>query len=345
MIAHSAPTLGDQEARAAARVVQSGQVAQGAQVLAFEAQVAERLGRTYAVAVSSGTTALGLVLRALNVAGGRVLMPSYVCTALLHATRQAGAQPELADVAEDGNLAATTAVGAQTRAVIVPHMFGQPAPVASITPAGIPVIEDLAMALGTRDVGGDGIAAICSFYATKMITSAGEGGMVVTDDEGLASEVRALREYDGQDPGVQRWNAKLTDVAAAVGRVQLGRLGEFVMARQRLALSYHKRLASTEYRLPPAHPGANYYRFVLGLPQSRRLQGALDHMRSAGVSCHRPIGRPLHRWLNMEDERYPVSARLWEQSMSIPIYPSLTDAQLRQVCDALTDLTPGGGEV
>ncbi|MBT6147219.1 MAG: hypothetical protein HOH74_17415, partial [Gemmatimonadetes bacterium] len=283
MIPHSCPTLGEEEARAAARVVQSGHVAQGREVEAFEAEVAERLGRTHAVAVSSGTVALGLTLSALNVAEGRVLMPSYVCSALLHATRQAGAQPALADVADDGNLAATTAVSEPLRAIIVPHLFGQPAPVAAIAGAGVPVIEDLAMALGTRDVGGEGIAAVCSFYATKVITSAGEGGMVVTDDAGLAREVRSRREYDGQDPGVLRWNAKLTDVAAAVGRIQLRRLDEFVAARRHLADAYRTALASTRFKLPPDQPAANHYRFVLGLPEGWRLPGVLDRMRSAGV--------------------------------------------------------------
>ena len=342
MIPHSCPTLGEEEARAAARVVQSGHVAQGREVEAFEAEVAERLGRTHAVAVSSGTVALGLTLSALNVAEGRVLMPSYVCSALLHATRQAGAQPALADVADDGNLAATTAVSEPLRAIIVPHLFGQPAPVAAIAGAGVPVIEDLAMALGTRDVGGEGIAAVCSFYATKMITSGGEGGMVVGDDDSLIDEIRSLREYDGHDPQVLRWNAKLTDVSAAIGRVQLRRLDEFVATRRGHAHRYHQLLQDTQLTLPPVSERANGYRFVVQLPDHCRLEDALIHMRDAGVICHRPIDRPLHRWLRIADAQFPASTLLWETSMSVPIYPSMTAQQQDIICAALRKLVGGG---
>lgn len=306
--------------------------------------MAERLGRRHAVAVSSGTAALGLALRALNVEGGQVMLPSYVCTALLHATRQAGAEAVLVDVdPADGNLRADTVVAPQSGAVIVPHLFGQPAPVGDIARTSVPVIEDLAMALGTDGAGSRGLAAVCSFYATKVITSAGEGGMVLTDDADFADEIRSLREYDGQDPAVLRWNAKLTDVAAAVGRVQLRRLDEFVDRRRQLARTYRSRLSSSDLLLPPERAAANDYRFVVRMPKEGDLDAVIGRMQAAGVTCHRPIDQPLHQWLNKDPDRYPVSTLLWETSMSIPIYPTLTGAQQEQVCEAVLTATRTGG--
>ena len=343
MIPHARPTMGDIEAAAAAAVIYSGQLAQGRQVEAFEAEVAERLGRRHAVAVSSGTAALMLTLRALDVKGGRVLVPSYVCSALLHAAHHAGATAVLADVDRvDGNLYAVPAtVEGGIQAVVVPHMFGQPSSIDRSSWGGAAVVEDLAMALGCHGVGTTGVASICSFYATKMITSGGEGGMVVADDASLIDEIRSLREYDGHDPQVLRWNAKLTDVSAAIGRVQLRRLDEFVETRRAHAHRYHQQLQDTEFTLPPVSEGANGYRFVVQLPDRCRLEDALSHMRDAGVICHRPIDRPLHRWLGIEDAQFPVSTLLWETSMSIPIYPSMTTQQQDVICTALMALVEG----
>jgi perosamine synthetase len=344
MIPHSRPTVGDLEAAAAAAVIHSGQLAQGRQVEAFEAETAERLGRRHAVAVSSGTAALMLTLRALDVKGGRVLLPSYVCSALLHAVHHAGATAVLADVDRvDGNLhAEPAATDPGMQAVVIPHLFGQPASIDSSSWGGAAVVEDLAMALGCDGVGTAGVASICSFYATKMITSGGEGGMVVGDDDSLIDEIRSLREYDGHDPQVLRWNAKLTDVSAAIGRVQLRRLDEFVATRRGHAHRYHQLLQDTQLTLPPVSERANGYRFVVQLPDHCRLEDALIHMRDAGVICHRPIDRPLHRWLRIADAQFPASTLLWETSMSVPIYPSMTAQQQDIICAALRKLVGGG---
>ena len=136
MISHSCPTVGEEEAAAAASVVSSERLAQGRQVAAFEEEMADRLGRRYAVAVSSGTAALALTLRAMGVGQSPVLIPSYVCSALLQAAHHAGGRSLLADVEErDGNFDPSAISDASDPTIIVPHMFGQPADVRSIQEA------------------------------------------------------------------------------------------------------------------------------------------------------------------------------------------------------------------
>lgn len=336
-IPHSRPALGEDEARAAQRVVRANAVAQGVQVAAFEEEVAAAVGRRHGVAVSSGTTALELTLRALGAGpGDKVLVPTYVCTALVYAARGAGAEVRLVDVeADTGNLDpdAAHAAAAGCTAAIVPHMFGRPAQGVGPLAAVLPLVEDLAMALGAEGVGGAGVAAVCSFYATKVITAGGEGGMVLTDDEGLADAVRGLREYDGLPLAGVRGNAKLTDLAAAVGRVQLRRLGQFVDRRRALARHYDCELADLGMRRPEPTPGDIHYRYVVSL-DGGQVDEAIAQLTGLGVAARRPVAAPLHRLLQAAGV-FAGAERMWRGALSLPLYPSLSDDEAARVVDAV----------
>ena len=221
-IPHSRPALGEAEAKAVAEVVRGGWVAQGRQVAAFEQAMAKVTGQAQGVAVSSGTAALYVALMALGIgAGDEVVIPSYVCTALWHAVRLTGATPILVDIEpatyDPSPQAVTRVLTRHTKAVIVPHMFGLPADIETLKSHGVPVIEDCAQTLGVTvrgtSVGGTGKLAICSFYATKLLT-AGEGGMVLGRDESLMSRVQTLRQYDQEASLVRAFNYKMTDMQA-----------------------------------------------------------------------------------------------------------------------------------
>src|SRR5437667_1193930 len=201
------PALGEAEAKAVAEVVRGGWVAQGRQVAAFEQAMAKVTGQAQGVAVSSGTAALYVALMALGIgAGDEVVIPSYVYTALWHAVRLTGATPILVDIEpatyDPSPQAVTRVLTRHTKAVIVPHMFGLPANIETLKSHGIPVIEYCAQTLGVTvrgaPDGGSGELAICSFYATKLLT-AGEGGMVLGLDGTLVGRVRALRQYAEQN--------------------------------------------------------------------------------------------------------------------------------------------------
>lgn len=323
MIPHSKPCLGVDERAAAARVLASGMLAQGSEVAAFESEMADFTGRTHAVAFSSGTAALHAALLAVGIGpGARVAMPAYVCAALLQAANHAGATALLVDVGADGNLLAE-AVPSGADAVIVPHLFGKSAAL----PTHGCVIEDTAQSIGGPS-GGQGIMAITSFYATKMLTTAGEGGMALTDDPALAEDLRDRRDYDQRDDFRPRFAYKMTEVQAAVGRVQAGRLAGFVARRQELAARYTEGLSG----LPLVIPGGAdhlFFRYVIATPEADALA---VHLRAAGVDAKRPVYRPLHHYVGGS---FPGADRAHRELLSLPLYPALTDAEAAYIVEAV----------
>jgi dTDP-4-amino-4,6-dideoxygalactose transaminase len=291
--------------------------------------------------VSSGTAALELALRALDVGpDAEVIVPTYACDALHHAVTRCGATAVLAD-ADPATLTlspvdAARRLGRRTRAIIVPHAFGLAVDLAPFEALGVPVIEDCAQALGAR-VGGRaagslGRLAVCSFYATKLMTT-GEGGMVLGPPH-LVARIRDLRDYDERVDLVPRGNAKLTDFQAALGRSQLGRLGVFIGRRRAVAAAYRRRLADLPCRLP-ADVGERhvYHRFVVSVEAP--VEALLGAMGARGVTARRPVFRPLHRALGLGG--YPEAERLWSACVSLPCYPSLTEDEVATVAAAFAE--------
>ncbi len=348
MIPHSRPAIDQEDMRAAAEVLGSGQIAQGPGVERFERDMAAFFGLQGGVAVSSGTAALELALRALRIgAGDEVIMPSYVCAAPWLATQRVGAQARLVDI--DLNtfnidpLSACQAVTDKTRAIIVPHLFGLPADLTALERLGIPLIEDCAQALGVaeqgRPVGTVGRLTVCSFYATKLLC-AGEGGMVLSNDGVLLGRIKSLREYDGA-PTLEpfSFNLKLTDLQAALGRSQLGRFSAFHERRRFLAAAYRDVLSSKTTVCPTEPPGRThgYYRFVIRLPRFRtnpeNLLGLINSLEQQGIHCRKPVFRPLHHYLDQSG--FPNSDEADRTALSIPLYPDLTDDEVRHIQQSL----------
>jgi dTDP-4-amino-4,6-dideoxygalactose transaminase len=335
-IPHSRPTLGAAEADAAAEAVRSGYVAAGERTAAFERELAERVGLAGAVAVSSGTAALYATLKALDVGpGDEVLVPAFVCTALLHAVWATGAEPVVCDIADPYLFSSESARAHRadrTRAIILPHVFGTPAPVGPFLELGVPVIEDCAQSLGADCSGPRGVAAVFSFYATKMIAT-GEGGMVASDSAELLERVRDRIEYDKKSEAVHRFNLKFHDVAAAMGRVQLSRLDEFVARRRRIAERYDRALGGVPGLVVPAAAGSVYYRYVVACGDPA---GLIAGLRERGVDAARPVDPPLDRVTGTGG--CPASDRAWSRAVSLPIYPSLTDTEVGRVAGAVAEL-------
>jgi len=346
-IPHSRPALGEPEAKAVAAVVRGGWVAQGTQVAAFERTMAKVTGQAQGVAVSSGTAALYLALAALGIgADDEVVIPSYVCSALWHAVRLTGAKPVLVDIEpatyQPSPQAVARALTRHTKAVIVPHMFGLPADIENVKSHGVPVIEDCAQTLGVTvrgaPVGGTGKLAICSFYATKLLT-AGEGGMVLGRDESLVGRVRALRQYDEQDALDPAFNYKMTDMQAALGLCQVARLEDFLARRRTIAARYHEAVREAGLTPPwvPAGLEHGYFRYVVRLPKP--VDPALDRASTFGIGCRRPVFRPIHRYLDLSG--FPETDAAWERALSIPLYPALTDHEVDRIVGALPAILAG----
>ncbi len=270
-------------------------------------------------------------------ASSRVAIPSYVCSALLHAVRYTGAEPVLVDLPESGYNIAPSDVPTSVDVVILPHTFGVAASLGSGSKR--PIIEDCAMALGAtsggKALGSHGPIGVFSFYATKMIC-AGEGGAVTTSDVGLAEAVRDLRDYDGRTDARVRHNYKMTDLQAAIARVQLGKLDAFVARRRELAQTYADRLSDLQIDLPHFGPEDVAYRYVVRVNDDPiRLEHAFD---SAGVSARRPVPTPIHRVLGDPDSRYPKTSNAVDRSLSLPLYPDLSSAEADRVTSVARDL-------
>lgn len=349
-IPHSKPSLGPEELRAVTEVLRSGQITAGPMVAQFERGVAAYIGLHGGVAVSSGTVALELALRALGVGhGDNVILPSYVCSALWLAVQRVGAQARLVDINPTTyNLdpqKVRKARTSRTRAVIVPHMFGLPADLTSLQALDIPLIEDCAQTLGAmeqgRAVGSVGTLTVCSFYATKLLCT-GEGGMVLSSDEALLERVRALREYD-KAPSLNSaaGNCKLTDLQAAIGVAQLNQLGEFLEKRSALAALYRDVLPAEMFTVPAVPAGRThvYYRFVVrlmeGLQSADEFTDYLSRLAHRGLQCRKPVFRPLHRYLDLPD--FPASDDADASAISLPIHPSLTEEAIRQAAHILQE--------
>ena len=326
-----------------AAVIRSGAIAQGAEVAAFERAAAARLGTAAAAAVSSGTAALELALRALDVgAGDEVVIPTYVCDALHHAVTRVGATPVLADASpltlsvEGGEV--RRRLSARTRCAIVPHAFGLAAGLAAFGDLGVPIIEDCAQAIGAQDdgrpVGARGRLAVVSFYATKMVTT-GEGGVVAGPPE-LIARVRDLRQYDEHEDLAPRFNYKMTDFQAALGRSQLARLDQFVGRRRAIAARYAAWLAGGPCGLPPDPAGGRhvYHRFIVDL--RRPVEPVIEALGARGVAARRPVFRPLHRALGRSG--YDAAGALWERRLSLPCYPRLSDEEVDRVAGAVLEV-------
>ncbi len=334
-IPHSRPTLGEEEIKAVAAVMRSGHIAEGEAVARFEKAFAAKMGVQQAVALSSGTAALHLALLAMGIGPGHeVIIPSYVCAALLHAVQYVGALAVPAEIdpltynldPDDVKKRITT----RTAAIIVPHTFGLAADLDRLLHLGVPVIEDCAQALGgtyhKKPLGTFGDAAIFSFYATKMIAT-GEGGMVASGSPEIIARIRDLKAYDGKTADRVRYNYKMTDMQAALGEVQLARLDDFIAQRRKIARLYFKNLKALNIKLPVQVEDHVYYRFVVGLETD--CDGFIQKLALKAMGCARPIFLPIHRHLKRDG--YPVTDKAWETSLSIPIYPSLNDSEIEQI--------------
>ena len=365
------PLLGEEEALAAADAVRSGWVAQGPRVARFEQEFAGIAGAAHGVAVSSCTTALHLALVLHEVGpGDEVIVPSLSFIATANAVRYVGATPVFADVdLATGNLTTETIDAVRTprtRAVVAVHQGGVPFDTAALRKAadgwGVALVEDAACAAGSTAYGqpaGAGAAiAAWSFHPRKLITT-GEGGMVTVDDADQAARLRRLREHGMNVSAADRhassqpvleayletaFNYRMTDIQAAVGLVQLGRLAGLVAQRRQLAARYHELLAGIDGLVPvrdPAYGQTNYQSFWVlldGFGAGR--DDVLAELAARGVSARRGI-MAAHlepAYADVTPGPLPVTERITRESLILPLHHALTDDDQVYIVDILREL-------
>jgi len=363
------PWLGAEEAAAAAAAVSSGWVAQGPRVAEFEESFAAAIGVRHAVALSSCTAGLHLAMVAMGIGpGDEVVVPSLSFIATANAARYVGAEPVFADV--DGatqNLTPATVephLTSQTRAVILVDQAGVPADLDAIRalcePRGIAVIEDAACAAGSvyrgRPAGAGAWLAAFSFHPRKLLTT-GEGGMLITPDGELAGRLRRLREHGmdvsaaqrhaSRQPVIERYlevgfNYRMTDMQAAIGLVQLGKLARLVTARRAMARRYQELLAGlpglTTAR-DPAHGLTNYQSFWVLLPADFRTRrdDLLRLLADEGISARRGImaAHAEPAYAGRARAPLPVTERLCSSSLILPLFHELTDTEQQHIVSVI----------
>jgi perosamine synthetase len=369
------PWLGTEEAEAAAAAVASGWVAQGPRVAAFEKAFAERVGTGNAVATSSCTTALHLSLLALDLApGDEVVVPSLSFIATANVARYVGATPVFADVElATQNVTADTikaVATSATKAVIVVHQTGVPADMADIhnfcDPMEIAVVEDAACAIGATYnghlIGADSDLVAFSFHPRKVITT-GEGGMLTTNQPEWAARLRRLREHGMNVSAAERHHAKtavieqyvetgynfrMTDIQAAVGLVQLGKLDQIVARRRELGLRYVECLGDIPGAVlasDPAHGTTNFQSFWMLLPEDAAVgrDALLGALMERGISARRGImaSHLEPAYAGHPHAELPVSERLTRHSIILPLFHTMTADEQDHVIRSVRELVCG----
>ncbi|HEX8158048.1 MAG TPA: DegT/DnrJ/EryC1/StrS aminotransferase family protein [Solirubrobacteraceae bacterium] len=353
------PVLGDDEERAVREVLRSGQLSLGPQALAFEAAFAQRLGVAHASAVSSGTAGLHLALRAAGVRDGdEVVTTPFSFVASANAPLFERARPVFADIdPRTLNLApdaAAAAVSDRTTALLPVHIFGYPADLPAFERLGLPIVEDACEALGAvhgdgTPVGGRGHPAAFGFYANKQLTT-GEGGMVTTAEEAVKERIDSERNQ-GRAPDMGwldhdrlGFNYRLSEIACAIGLVQLQRLDDMLSRRGRVAASYREALAGIEgLQLPCEDAGGDrrgWFVFVVQLPRDRDRDATIRSLRALGIQS-KPYLPAIHLMTYYRETfghcagEFPVCEDVAARSVALPFFPELTEGQIERVAIAL----------
>ena len=340
---------------AISQVLEKGQFILGPNVAAFEKEVAAYLGVAHGIGVASGTDALILALRALNIGpGDEVIIPAYTFFATAGAVLQVGATPVIVDVEPDTYTIDVDQIAARindkTKAIIPVHLYGHPANMTAVMEIArthnLKVIEDNAQAFGAehagRKTGSIGDVACLSFFPSKNLGGCGDGGMVVTNDAAIAESIRMLRTHGWRKkyfPEVVGYNSRLDEMQAAILRVKLRHVDGWNDRRRVIAEQYRDRLAEDVAKVPTEAAGAHhvYHLFMIEVDDRDTVQQLL---KEQGIPTALYYPRPLHlteplKRFGYLQGQFPVSERASERTLSIPFYPEISQEQLERVVTAV----------
>lgn len=357
MIPAARPEIGDEERTEVDRVLRSGMLAQGPEVAAFEDEFAAVVGGRRCIAVNSGTSALHLAFLAAGIGpGDEVIVPSFSFAATANAVSLTGATPVFVDIELDHFALSPEAVEAaitpRTRGIMPVHLYGHPADMVALSALAerhrLMVFEDAAQAHAASvsgvPVGAWSTAASFSFYPTKNMTS-GEGGMIVTDSPEVERQARMLRNqgmerrYENEVVG---FNTRMTEIHAAIGRVQLRKLATWTARRQANAAFLNDNLEGVV--VPPTASGAVhvYHQYTVRVVDHDRDAFA-EELARRGVGSGVYYPTPIHRLPSFEIPLdLPTTELATTQVLSLPVYPSLSEGELETIVDVVTSVAKAG---
>lgn len=357
MIPAAKPLIGDEERAAVDRVMRSGMLAQGPEVAAFESEFSAIVEGRHSIAVNSGTSALHLSLLAAGVGiGDEVIVPSFSFAATANSVHLAGATAVFADIETDyfalDPSAVEAAITPRTKAIMPVHLYGHPANLPALSAIArrhsLLLIEDAAQAHAASfdgiPVGAWGDAASFSFYPTKNMTS-GEGGMVTTPSDEIARQMRLLRNQGMEKRYANEiigFNTRMTDIHAAIGRVQLAKLAGWTAERQANAKFLSENI--TGVVTPKTAPGTVhvFHQYTIRVEGLDRDEFAAELVkRGVGNGVYYPT--PIHRLpsfgLSLD---LPGTELAASQVLSLPVYPSLTQGELETIAHTVSDIARAG---
>ncbi|MCD6239851.1 MAG: DegT/DnrJ/EryC1/StrS family aminotransferase [Thermotogae bacterium] len=361
MIPISKPLLDEAEIKNVTKVLKSGMLASGERVNNFEDAFADYIGTKYAIATTSGTTALDIALKALDIrSGDEVIVPDFTFISTANAVLFQNAKPVFVDIDEEtfaidpGDV--IEKISPKTRAIIGVHLFGHPFDVEAIQEIcedhNLFLIEDCAQAHGAEykgeKVGCFGTVSCFSFYATKNMTT-GEGGMVLTNDREIERRLRLIINHGQEQKYLHTtlgYNYRMTNIQAAIGIAQLRKLEDFNEERIRNAeyLSGHlKAPLETPYRKKDVKHVYHQYVVKIKKDFSMRRNEFINYLSEKGIgsAIHYPLPihrQPLYQKLGYPKDLCPVSTELSKVVLSLPVHPALTDDDLRYICETINDV-------
>jgi dTDP-4-amino-4,6-dideoxygalactose transaminase len=347
--------LRDEIMPAIEQALQSMQLFLGPNVQALEQDFSEYCGARFGIGVSSGTQALHLALRAAGVgAGDEVITVPWTFIATVEAIVYTGATPVLVDIEPQTYCidveALERAITPRTKAIVPVHVYGHPSDMDRIMALaadhGLFVLEDAAQAHGARyrerTVGSLGHAAAFSFYMSKNLGAYGEAGMITTNDEALAERVRMLRNHGDvgrHEHRVIGYNARLDEVQAAVLRVKLRYLPEWIKLRQEHAAAYHERLADLPVTTPFVADWAehSFYLYTIRTPHREQV---VEQLKARDIGCALHYQRPQHHQPACapyvpDTNAFPNCDAASPEVLCLPMYPELTEEQIAEVCEVV----------
>jgi perosamine synthetase len=342
-ISHSRPWITKQDQLAVQQTLDSGMIACGAKVSEFEQAVANYSSLRFTVSQPSGTVALILALKTLSIGeGDEVILPTYVCKSVLFAVIAIGALPVLCDVDVSGVITAFTVqpcITQKTKAIIAVHIFGRPCDIDELRIFSVPIIEDACQAFGLnvnqKIAGGLGDLGIYSFHGTKCLTT-GEGGMLVTNNEELGVKARILSMgFEGRlGSSSHFFPASFSDIQASLGLSQLKRYSDFIQRRQAICKKYEEALKTYQIFDDNFNKSNVPFRFTVSVNEP--FESLKPSFSRHQIDIRKGVDELLHRNLNLDDKDFPVATEIFEKTISIPLYPSLTQEEISKVIESFT---------
>lgn len=357
------PTIENDDIKSMIFAASEREISYGKLTHVFEDKFAHYLGAKGGVATNSGTSALHLALRALNIkSSDEVIVPSYTCISLLHSIHYVHATPVFVDINfnvehMDYNMdmeEVFNKITKNTKAIIVPHLFGSPAEIDKLTNLEIPVIEDATQCIGSvyknSLIGRFGTMSMFSFHESKVLTC-GEGGMILTNSKDLLNRIKYLADYAYEQPYLrlkknktypyeERYNYKMDGINASLGLSQLKKVESFVKKRKEIAKIYTDEFLHLKgIELPdPSYKSNIFFRYMVNLKERHPID-ILNFLLKKGIEGGRGVYPPLHYYEQnqINNREYPTIEHALNHLVSIPLYPSLTESEVMYIIKCFKD--------